>query len=293
MDDYLVYFALAGIVGLVTIVLGIFLNKGSKPEEGEQRRAPENANQNQRAPVRVARGNRGRRQRNIVDSDEEQEEAQGGEAAGDDSDAELEAMLNDPKLGAKKREKLKQKAEKKAQREADERAREEKKVRELKKEEERKKVEEQEAENERLKLEEEKRLREEQAQRDLEAYNQMKMEFTVEGEGCDVADAEEEENLLEKFVNHIKSKKVILFEELATQFGLKVPEAIDRVTQLVASERITGVMDDRGKFIYISEDELQKFAKFIKQRGRVSIAEIVENSTSIINIIPDQPIGVN
>ena len=56
---------------------------------------------------------------------------------------------------------------------------------------------------------------------------------------------------------------------------------------------IVGVMDDRGKFIYISEEELNKFAKFIKQRGRVSIAEIVDNSTSIINIVPDQPVSVN
>ncbi len=43
-------------------------------------------------------------------------------------------------------------------------------------------------------------------------------------------------------------------------------------------------MDDRGKFIYISEEELQKFAKFIKQRGRVSIAELVENSAALINV---------
>lgn len=43
-------------------------------------------------------------------------------------------------------------------------------------------------------------------------------------------------------------------------------------------------MDDRGKFIYISEEELAKFAKFIKQRGRVSIADLVENSASLITL---------
>lgn len=48
-------------------------------------------------------------------------------------------------------------------------------------------------------------------------------------------------------------------------------------------------MDDRGKFIYISEDELSKFAKFIKQRGRVSIVELVENSNQVINIAGDAP----
>jgi len=47
-------------------------------------------------------------------------------------------------------------------------------------------------------------------------------------------------------------------------------------------------MDDRGKFIYISEEELQNFAKFIKQRGRVSIAELVENSASFISLSTTQ-----
>lgn len=46
-------------------------------------------------------------------------------------------------------------------------------------------------------------------------------------------------------------------------------------------------MDDRGKFIYISEEELGKFAKFIKQRGRVSIADLVENSSSLITLTAD------
>jgi len=98
---------------------------------------------------------------------------------------------------------------------------------------------------------------------------------------------EEEQNLLEKFVSHIMEKKVILFEELATKFGLKVPDAISRLTALVESGRLTGVMDDRGKFVYISEDELSKFAKFIKQRGRVSIADLVENSNQVINLAPE------
>lgn len=47
-----------------------------------------------------------------------------------------------------------------------------------------------------------------------------------------------------------------------------------------------GVMDDRGKFIYISQEELERFAKFIKQRGRVQISELVENSSTLINLTP-------
>lgn len=47
-----------------------------------------------------------------------------------------------------------------------------------------------------------------------------------------------------------------------------------------------GVVDDRGKFIYISQEELEAVAKFVKQRGRVSLTELVENSNQLINLTP-------
>ena len=51
---------------------------------------------------------------------------------------------------------------------------------------------------------------------------------------------------------------------------------------------MSGVVDDRGKFIYISREELEAVAKFIRQRGRVSIAELAESSNKLINITPEQ-----
>ena len=49
---------------------------------------------------------------------------------------------------------------------------------------------------------------------------------------------------------------------------------------------LTGVMDDRGKFIYISEEELLKVKKFIEQRGRVNIGELAKSSNELINLKP-------
>lgn len=46
--------------------------------------------------------------------------------------------------------------------------------------------------------------------------------------------------------------------------------------------------DDRGKFIYISPEELQAVAKFIKQRGRVTISELAESSNTLINLHTDK-----
>ena len=42
--------------------------------------------------------------------------------------------------------------------------------------------------------------------------------------------------------------------------------------------RVTGVVDDRGKFIYITNQEMQKVADFIQERGRVSLADLAVQS---------------
>ena len=77
-----------------------------------------------------------------------------------------------------------------------------------------------------------------------------------------------------------------MLEDLAVQFKLKTQAAIDRISELQKEGRLTGVIDDRGKFIYISENELENVAKFIKQRGRISISELAESSNNLINLAP-------
>lgn len=66
-----------------------------------------------------------------------------------------------------------------------------------------------------------------------------------------------------------------------------VQDAIARVQSLQESGELSGVVDDRGKFIFISDQELQAVANFIKQRGRVSIGELVSSSNRLINLQPD------
>ena len=47
------------------------------------------------------------------------------------------------------------------------------------------------------------------------------------------------------------------------------------------------MIDDRGKFIYITMEELESVAKFIRQHGRVSITELAESSNRLISLNPD------
>lgn len=85
---------------------------------------------------------------------------------------------------------------------------------------------------------------------------------------------------------YFQDNKVVILEDLATTFKLKTQSAIERIQDLQSNGSLTGVIDDRGKFIYISEDELQQVAKFVKQRGRITITELAESSNQLINLTP-------
>lgn len=119
----------------------------------------------------------------------------------------------------------------------------------------------------------------------------------------------------EKFFTQVislQNTKVVLLEDLASHFNLRTQDAINRVKVLQEMGRITGkyllkgfewvifqlcidsknvfvlfykgVVDDRGKFIYISQEELEAVAKFIQQRGRVSISDLSDSSNTLINL---------
>ncbi|VDP02599.1 unnamed protein product [Soboliphyme baturini] len=150
-----------------------------------------------------------------------------------------------------------------------------------------KKKEEQERLAELAKEEERKKLIEEQKQREYEEYLKLKAEFTIEEQGCEADQSLDENNVFRRFVNYIKESKVVNIDELAAHFKLRSQAAIDRLHQLLADGIISGVIDDRGKFIYITEDEMKAVAKFIIQRGRVSVDELIEYSNKLIKFEPE------
>lgn len=164
--------------------------------------------------------------------------------------------------------------------------RQEKKKRDQQAEEERRKKEEKERAEEKRKEEEEKKQREEKERKEYEEYLKMKEAFSVEEEGFEESESSNEQNLLQEFVAYIKNQKVVVIEDLAAHFKLKTQSAIDRIKDLQKDDILTGVIDDRGKFIYVSQEEMDAVAKFIRQRGRVSIAELAENSNRLINLTP-------
>lgn len=271
---------LVAIATLLCLLLAVpTLLRGRAPAEARPRGGVE-AN---RGPG-GRRGPRMRRQERREDSDEEndnderrrEEELEDLEEAG--------IKVPEGKIGKKKMEKLQAKADKKREREVELREREEAKKKREEEEEEAKRKQAKEQEEERRQEEEERRRREEKERQELEEYNKLKAAFTVEDEGCEADEEGSEENRLQKFIAYIQETKVVLLEDLAAHFKMKTQDAIDRVKTLQDSGDLTGVVDDRGKFIYISREELESVAKFIRQQGRVSITDLAANSNKLISL---------
>lgn len=209
----------------------------------------------------------------------------------EDSDEARERLAEEQKskkkIGVKKALKLEMKAEKRAAREAMLIEREEKKREQEYLEQLRKEAEEKEKKEEEEREEQERLAKEEQAKKEHEAYLEMAATFEVEEEGYDPEQDVDSQDKLIQFINYINEQKVVLLEHLAAQFKMRTKDVVDRIQQLVANGSLIGIIDDRGKFISISQSELESVAKFIRQRGRVTVDELVVNSNKLINLKPD------
>ncbi|XP_063695802.1 DDRGK domain-containing protein 1 [Culicoides brevitarsis] len=272
--DLMILIAIATSLLVIIITLLYFKSK-SEPQkvarEPQQRGVPARAAEGVPRRAQIVRNQRNRAR--VVEDEPV--------AADDDDDTERPMPDFDGKMGAKKRAKLEAKEEKKKQREAEQQAREEQKAKDAIIEAERQKQQQEEEALEKAREEAERKAREEKERREHEEYLKMKEAFSVEEEGYD--EEEESDNLLQEFVKYIKENKVVVIEDVAAHFKLKTQATIDRIKDLQKDDIISGVIDDRGKFIYISPDELKSVAKFIRQRGRVSITELAEHSNKLIN----------
>ncbi|XP_011409928.1 PREDICTED: DDRGK domain-containing protein 1-like [Amphimedon queenslandica] len=276
--DPLLWLSAAAIVAAILVSIPLlqrlFLGKREEPvQDGRDDGRVENE------PVIIGRGRRARRQ-------QQEGEERGGEGEGEREEAGENEEGGDfelgKKIGTKKRRKLQEKAEKKALREQEQALREDEKKREARRVEEMKKREEEEEAMRLKKEKEEKERKELQEKQEEEEYMKLKASFIVEEEGF--VDEGLTDTSLAEFIDYIKTAKVVYMEEVAAQFGLKTQVVIERIQTLQSSGELTGVIDDRGKFIYITMDELKSVAKFMKQRGRVSLTELAQSSNNLIKV---------
>ncbi|KAL2730874.1 DDRGK domain-containing protein 1 [Vespula squamosa] len=258
------------LIGLILFIIAITIHLRNKEKENVQNEIVEHRQ------VRIVFRNRNVRHRlNAGLNGNENREVGNNEA-----DINTHNDLSDNKIGAKKRAKLAAKAERKAQREMDKFEQEKRRKEEEKRQKESEKQREEEQDEEMRQEEEARKLRELKEQQEHEEYLKMKKMFSVDEEGFQ----EDENVLLEDMKDYIKLKKVVYLDDVAAHFSQKTALVVDKILEWQKTGDLTGVIDDQGKFIYITESELDAIVKFIKRRGRVSISELSEHSSTLINI---------
>ncbi|KAF4395987.1 hypothetical protein F8388_013156 [Cannabis sativa] len=116
-------------------------------------------------------------------------------------------------------------------------------------------------------------------------FEKWKGEFSIDAEGTTENEVQGgSQDLLSDFVEYIKKQKCVPLEDLAAEFKLRTQECINRIASLESIGRLSGIMDDRGKYIYISQEEMQAVAEYIKHQGRVSISHLASKSNQFIDL---------
>ncbi|XP_011048306.1 PREDICTED: DDRGK domain-containing protein 1 [Populus euphratica] len=268
------------VVGLIPLYLWKRRQDRSQdePQQQEERQVPRGET------VARATGTRRMRRRPAAGASSSRNVEATVEDAGAESDDEVVGGANHDDKASKKEKK---RQEREAQRQAEEAAHDSRLTKQDRYAEMRRRKDEEREAKERM-LEEEAKAR--QAKEEETAaleFDKWKGEFSVDAEGSTGNDLQDgNQDLLSDFVEYIKKHKCLPLEDLAAEFKLRTQECINRITSLESMGRLSGVMDDRGKYIYISQEEMRAVADYIKRQGRVSISHLASKSNQFIDLEP-------
>ncbi len=255
------------IFSLVTVITYIFLNKLSKSDLTINQNRTENINNNNT-------------NNNINNNDNNYNNRNHNLNMGNDIDP-------NKKLTKKEQAKMLKKQEKAEQREQIRQMLEAKKLKEKEKEREML-IKEKLKEEEKKKLEETlQKVKEEQQKKEDEIYNQWRdmIKIGEEGEGRrDFSD----ENVINEFLNYIKIRKVVSLEDLSGVFKISPNELVEKLNQFENEGRILGIIDDRGKYIYVTEKEMNMIENLFMKRGRINKGDLIKECNKIIKFEPTE-----
>uniref|UniRef100_A0A7S0URE2 DDRGK domain-containing protein 1 n=1 Tax=Polytomella parva TaxID=51329 RepID=A0A7S0URE2_9CHLO len=128
-----------------------------------------------------------------------------------------------------------------------------------------------------------------------EKLSKWKTFISIEDSGMDghehFDDPCKNENLMTRFVSYIERRKSVPLDELAREFETRISDVIQRIKTLEAQGRLSGVFDERGKFVYVSEVEMKAVAEFIRSRGRVTVADLARRSNVLVDLVSGEVEG--
>ena len=131
------------------------------------------------------------------------------------------------------------------------------------------------------------RMEEEKKKKDDEEYDQWKDFIKVGEEGEEGIDFNKEE-VINQFLDYIKIRKVVSLEDLSGTFKLNPNKIVEKLNQYEKEGRILGIIDDRGKYIYITEKEMGLIEKMLTNRGRISKADLIKECNRLIRFEPTE-----
>lgn len=214
-------------------------------------------------------------------------QAESSQAADSGSESEEDEDEEEGGRPVKLTKKAAKKAAKEEAREAERAAREARERKTSAYDERRKKRDEERERQEQLQEEEARRAAEERQRAIDEEAAKWMGTISVDEEGTgDLEASEQGQTLLNQFVEYIKARKMVPLEELATEFKMRSSDVIDRIRGLEAMGRLTGLMDERGKYIFISPEEMKAVAEYIHRQGRVRISQLAQQSSSLVDLQP-------
>lgn len=137
------------------------------------------------------------------------------------------------------------------------------------------------------KEEDERREREEKEQAEQEEFEKWKVLFAVDVEG-EAEPASTDASVVERFLEYVKLRNIVNLEDLAAEFRIRTSAVIDRLERLEKLDRISGIFDDRGRYLYITHEEMQGVADWLQRKGRITRAELVAACNRIIRLNPTE-----
>ena len=199
----------------------------------------------------------------------------------------LNQNLEPKKLTKKEQQKMLKKKEKEEHRLQMKQFLEAKKQKEQEKERERIKKEKLKEEKEKEYEEALKKAKEEEKQKEDELYNKWKDQIKIGEEGEEKFDFSNEK-IINEFLNYIKIRKVISLEDLSGTFKLSPNELVEKLNYFEKEGKILGIIDDRGKYIYITEKEMKMIEKMFLNRGRINKNDFIRECNRIIRFEPNE-----
>jgi hypothetical protein len=79
---------------------------------------------------------------------------------------------------------------------------------------------------------------------------------------------------VQEWIDEMKDTRNFLMTEMATSFKLPEEKVVQRIQELIKEGRVAGVMEDKGRFLFIAEDELHSIAESLIERGSLSITDV-------------------